>query len=159
MGETEFARDAAFGYGASDLRDFVAEKSGGTIRRGDVGGVGLADVGLSGPTSKYSELLAAVRDGSWAVVNATEYSDLDTVAAGVLMAERAGASFLFRTGPSFVRALTGIGPRAPLRGADVGPRPAPAGRPRPGRGGVARQPAQPPAGGAARPGRDHRRRA
>ena len=62
------------------------------------------------------------------MVNATEYSDLDTVAAGVLMAERAGASFLFRTGPSFVRALAGMGPRAPLRGADIWP----AGRPRQG---------------------------
>ena len=28
-GETEFARDASFGYTASDLKDFVAEKSGG----------------------------------------------------------------------------------------------------------------------------------
>jgi uncharacterized protein YgbK (DUF1537 family) len=33
VGETEFARDATFGYAASDLRDFVAEKSGGTIGR------------------------------------------------------------------------------------------------------------------------------
>ena len=124
VGETEFARDAAFGYSASDLRDFVADKSGGTIRRKDVGSIGLADIRLGGP-QRVRELLAGVRDGSWAVVNATEYSDLETVAAGVLMAERAGASFLFRTGPSFVRALTGMGPRAPLRGADIWP----AGRP------------------------------
>ena len=120
VAETEFARDAAFGYTASDLRDFVAEKSGGTIRRDDVGSIGLADIRLGGP-QRVRELLAGVRDGSWAVVNATEYSDLDTVAAGVLMAERAGASFLFRTGPSFVRALAGMGPRAPLRGADIWP--------------------------------------
>ena len=100
--------------------------------------------------------LAGVRDGSWAVVNATEYSDLETVAAGVV----AGASFLFRTGPSFVRALTGMGPRAPLRGADIcAGRTAPAGRARPGRGGVACRPDQPPAVGAARRGRDHRLRA
>ena len=120
VGETEFARDAAFGYSTSDLRDFVAEKSGGAIRRDDVGSVGLADIRLGGP-QRVRELLAGVRDGSWAVINATEYSDLETVAAGVLMAERAGASFLFRTGPSFVRALTGMGPRAPLRGADIWP--------------------------------------
>jgi uncharacterized protein YgbK (DUF1537 family) len=41
------------------------------------------------------------------------------VACGVLLAERAGMSFLFRTGPSFVRALSGTGPRAPLRGAEI----------------------------------------
>ena len=120
VGETEFARDATFGYSASDLRDFVADKSGGTIGREEVGSIGLADIRLGGP-QRVRELLAGVRDGSWVVVNATEYSDLDTVAAGVLMAERAGASFLFRTGPSFVRALAGMGPRAPLRGADIWP--------------------------------------
>jgi uncharacterized protein YgbK (DUF1537 family) len=120
VGETEFARDATFGYTASDLRDFVADKSGGTIGREDVGSIGLADIRLGGP-QRVRELLAGVRDGGWAVVNATEYSDLETVAAGVLMAERAGASFLFRTGPSFVRALAGMGPRAPLRGADIWP--------------------------------------
>lgn len=127
VGETEFARDAAFGYSASNLCDFVAEKSGGVIRRDDVASIGLADIRLGGPR-RVRDLLAGVRDGRWVVVNATEYSDLETVAAGVLMAERAGASFLFRTGPSFVRALTGMGPRAPLRGADIWP----AGRPAPG---------------------------
>ncbi len=62
-----------------------------------------------------------MRDGTWVVVNATEYSDLETVACGVLLAERAGASFLFRTGPSFVRALAGLGPKPPLRGSQIWP--------------------------------------
>jgi uncharacterized protein YgbK (DUF1537 family) len=53
------------------------------------------------------------------VVNATEYSDLDSVAYGVLLAEQAGRSFLFRTGPSFVRSLAGMGPKPPLRGAEL----------------------------------------
>ena len=69
--------------------------------------------------------LASLRDGTWVVVNATEYSDLETVACGVLQAERAGKSFLFRAGPSFVRALTGIEPKAPLRARELWP----AGRP------------------------------
>jgi uncharacterized protein YgbK (DUF1537 family) len=127
VGETEFARDAAFGYRASNLRDFVAEKSGGTIRRDDVASIGLADIRLGGP-ERVRELLAGARDGRWVVVNATEYSDLEAVAAGVLIAERAGSSFLFRTGPSFVRALAGMDPRAPLRSADIWP----AGGPPPG---------------------------
>lgn len=120
VGETEFARDAAFGYGASDLRDFLADKSGGTIRRDDIGSISLADIRLGGP-QRVRELLAGIRGGGWVVVNATEYSDLEAVAAGVLMAERDGASYLFRTGPSFVRALTGMDPLAPLRGADIWP--------------------------------------
>ena len=125
VGETEFARDAAFGYRASDLRDFVAEKSGGTIRPAGVASISLADIRLGGP-SRVQELLARVRDGRWVVVNATEYSDLDAVACGVLRAERDGRSFLFRTGPSFVRALLGMGPKAPLRGAQIWPPASPA---------------------------------
>jgi len=120
VGATEFARDSTFGYTSSDLRDFITEKSGGAIGRDDVRSIGLPDIRLGGP-SRVCELLTGVRDGTWVVVNATEYSDLDTVASGVLLAERAGKSFLFRTGPSFVRALSGLGPKAPLRGEEIWP--------------------------------------
>jgi uncharacterized protein YgbK (DUF1537 family) len=120
VGETEFARDPAFGYTASDLRDFVAEKSGGAIDPAGVRSISLADIRLGGP-SRIRSVLAEVRDGMWVVVNATEYSDLETVAYGVLLAEREGRSFLFRTGPSFVRALAGLGPKAPLRGGQIWP--------------------------------------
>jgi uncharacterized protein YgbK (DUF1537 family) len=118
VGETEFAKDAAFGYRASDLRVFVAEKSGGTIRPEDVRSISLADIRLGGP-GRVREVLASAAGGAWVVVNATEYSDLDTVARAVLDAEREGQSFLFRTGPSFVRALSGLGPKPPLRGAQI----------------------------------------
>jgi uncharacterized protein YgbK (DUF1537 family) len=128
VGQTEFARDAAFGYQSSDLRDFVAEKSAGRTRPGDVRSISLTDIRRGGP-DRVRELLAGVRNGTWVIVEATEYSDLETVAYGVLQAERAGSSFLFRTGPSFVRALLGLGPKAPLRGGQLWP----AGRP-PGHG-------------------------
>jgi uncharacterized protein YgbK (DUF1537 family) len=118
VGETEFANDSAFGYSASDLRVFVAEKSGGTIRPEDVRSISLADIRLGGP-ARVREVLASVAGGAWVVVNATEYSDLETVARSVLDAEREGQSFLFRTGPSFVRALSGLGPKPPLRGAQI----------------------------------------
>jgi uncharacterized protein YgbK (DUF1537 family) len=78
----------------------------------------LADIRTGGP-ERIAELLAGVRDGQWVVVNATEYSDLDIVAYGVLLAEQAGRSLAFRTGPSFVRSLAGMGPKAPLRGSEL----------------------------------------
>jgi uncharacterized protein YgbK (DUF1537 family) len=118
VGETEFARDATFGYASSDLRDFVAEKSNGTIRRDDVLSLSLTDIREGGP-ERVRDQLSGVRDGRWVVVNAAEYSDLDTVALGVLLAEQGGRSFAFRTGPSFVRSLAGMGPKAPLRGAEL----------------------------------------
>ena len=118
VGETEFARDATFGYRASNLRDFIAEKSDGVIARDEVLSLSLADIRRGGP-ARIRDLLADVHGGTWVVVNATEYSDLDTVACGALLAEQAGRRFLFRTGPSFVRALAGMGPKAPLRGSEV----------------------------------------
>ena len=118
VGDTEFARDATFGYSASDLRDFIVEGSGAGVRPDDVVSLGLADI-RAGGASRVAELLSDVHDGQWVVVNATEYSDLDTVAHGVLLAEQAGRSFVFRTGPSFVRSLAGMGPKAPLRGAEL----------------------------------------
>ena len=118
VGETEFSNDPAFGYDASDLRVFVAEKSGGTIRPEDVRSISLADIRLGGP-ARVREVLASAAGGAWVVVNATEYSDLEIVARSVLDAEAEGQSFLFRTGPSFVRALSGLGPKPPLRGAQI----------------------------------------
>ena len=122
VGQTEFARDPVFGYTASGLRDFISQKSGGAIRRSEVAGIGLADIRGGGP-SRVRDLLAGLRYGRWAIIDATEYSDPETVAAGVLLAEQAGQSFVFRTGPSFVRALAGLAPRAPLRGQQIRPRP------------------------------------
>jgi uncharacterized protein YgbK (DUF1537 family) len=118
VGETEFARDAAFGYTASDLKAFISEKSGGAISSAAVRSISLADIRCGGP-DRVRDLLAALANGAWAVINATEYSDLETVACAVLMAERGGKRFLFRSGPSFVRALAGLEPRPPLRGGEL----------------------------------------
>jgi uncharacterized protein YgbK (DUF1537 family) len=119
VGETEFARDAVFGYSASNLREFLAAKSG-AISADAVASISLEDI-RSGGVSRVREVLAAASDGSWVVVNAAAYSDLETVARAVLLAERSGQSFLFRTGPSFVRALSGLDPKPPLRAQDLAP--------------------------------------
>jgi uncharacterized protein YgbK (DUF1537 family) len=119
VGETEFARDRAFGYAASNLREFLAEKSG-AFSADTVASISLADI-RTGGVARIREVLAGARDGTWIVVNAATYSDLETVAHAVLLAERSGQVFLFRTGPSFVRALSGLEPRPPLRGQDLVP--------------------------------------
>ena len=120
VGETEFARDATFGYAASDLREFVAEKSGGTIAPEQVHSVTLDDIRRGGPR-RVAEVLAGVTDGAFVVVNAVEYADLDVVVLGLAEAEAAGKAFLFRTGPSFPQVLAGLDPRPPLEAHDVWP--------------------------------------
>ena len=100
VGETEFARDAAFGFSASNLRDFIADKSQGRLRAEDVRGISLDDIRLGGP-QRVAELLAGVADRRFVVVNAVDYADLDVVVVGLLDAKATGKAFLFRTGPSF----------------------------------------------------------
>jgi uncharacterized protein YgbK (DUF1537 family) len=95
VGETEFAADATFGYASSNLVDFVAEKGGGDA------------LSLS-----PGDELPPVSDGQWVVVNAESYEDLDAVARA---ARASGRSLLYRTGPSFVRALAGLEERPPLQ--------------------------------------------
>jgi uncharacterized protein YgbK (DUF1537 family) len=102
VGDTEFAQDTSFGFESSNLVDFVAEKGGGeacslsldTIRDGTA-----------------ADVLGDVRDGRWVVVNAEGYDDLEAVVRALRETERA---FLYRTGPSFVRALAGLEERPPL---------------------------------------------
>jgi uncharacterized protein YgbK (DUF1537 family) len=119
VGQTEFARDRVFGYATSNLREFLAAKSG-AFSPDAVASISLADIRRGGVT-RVREVLAGAREGSWIVVNAAAYSDLETVAEAVLLAGRSGQSFLFRTGPSFVRALSGLEPKPPLRGQDLAP--------------------------------------
>jgi uncharacterized protein YgbK (DUF1537 family) len=118
--ETEFARDATFGYAASDLREFVAEKSGGMVEPGEVLSITHDDIRLGGP-QRVAEILAGVNGGAFVVVNAVESADLDVVVLGLLDAEAAGKSFLHRSGPSFVQSLAGLDPRDPLRVSDIWP--------------------------------------
>ncbi|MFL6273090.1 MAG: four-carbon acid sugar kinase family protein [Actinomycetes bacterium] len=118
VGETEFAHDATFGYAASDLRDFIAEQSGGTIGPGEVTSIGLDDIRLGGP-ARVAEVLGGVTGGGFVVVNAVAYADLEVVALGLLEVEAAGRSFLCRTGPSLVQVLAGLDPRDPLGASDL----------------------------------------
>src|SRR5918998_522384 len=117
-GETEFARDASFGYAASDLRDWVEEKTAGRFKAPDVVGVGLADIREGGP-DRVSGILRGVEGGRPVVVNAVSYADLEVFVLGLLDAEEAGKRFLYRTGPSFVRARGGIPEKGPLTAEEL----------------------------------------
>ena len=120
VGDTEFARDATFGFTASDLREFVAEKSGGTITPDQVHSLTLDDIRRGGP-QRVAEILAGVTDGAFVVVNAVDYADLDVVVLGLLEPQVAGKAFLYRTGPSFPQPLAGLDPRPPLQASDIWP--------------------------------------
>ena len=112
-GETEFARDASFGYASSDLRLWVEEKTSGRVPASEVLSVGLRDIREGGP-ARVSEILRGVSGGLPVVANAASYEDLEVFVLGLLDAEEEGKRFLYRTGPSFVRVRGGIPEKGPL---------------------------------------------
>jgi uncharacterized protein YgbK (DUF1537 family) len=118
-GETEFARDAAFGYRASDLRQWVEEKTGGRVPSERVASISLEDIRRGGP-ARVAERFGGLAPGSVCVVNSASYRDMEAFVQGLLTAEARGQRFLYRTAASFVRVRAGLTPRPLLTRADLG---------------------------------------
>ncbi|ODU02049.1 MAG: hypothetical protein ABS81_18935 [Pseudonocardia sp. SCN 72-86] len=118
VSHSEFARDATFGYTNADLRDWVAEKTGGRVGRGAVATITLTDLRGGGPT-RVAEILGGVTDAQPVVVDAATDDDLRVLVEGLIIAEAAGKRFVHRSGPSFVRARLGQTARRPLDAADL----------------------------------------
>jgi uncharacterized protein YgbK (DUF1537 family) len=110
---TEFAADPTFGYSSSNLARWIEEKTGGGAPAESVLRIGIADIREGGP-ERITALLQGARDAQPIVVNAAEYADLEVFVLGLLEAEATGKSFLYRSGPSFVRVRGGIPERPPL---------------------------------------------
>ncbi|MFV0459699.1 MAG: four-carbon acid sugar kinase family protein [Actinomycetales bacterium] len=116
VGESEFARDATFGYRSSDLRDWVVEKSAGLIPADQIVPLTLAVLRSAGA----GDVLAGMGDSRVVVVDCADEQDLLALALAVRAAERAGRRFVFRVGPPFGRAILGQDVRSPLTAAEVG---------------------------------------
>lgn len=116
-GETEFAKDATFGYRASDLREWVEEKTEGQVRAPDVARIDLTT--LRTDHAQTVGVLRGLSKAQPAVIDIVEENDLRLLALALLEAERAGSRLLYRVGPPFVRALIGQEPHPPLQAADL----------------------------------------
>jgi uncharacterized protein YgbK (DUF1537 family) len=106
VSQSEFAKDASFGYRNSDLRDWVEEKTAGRIRRHQVARITLTDIRAGGP-DRVLEILSQLSNGQPVVVDTAADADQQVVVLALLRAEAAGKNFIYRIGPSFVRARTG----------------------------------------------------
>jgi uncharacterized protein YgbK (DUF1537 family) len=116
-GETEFARDAAFGYWASNLRRWVEEKTGGRVAAGAVLSISIDELRRSGP-QRVAERLARCAPGTIGVVNAASMRDIQVFTRGLLEAEALGRRFLCRTAASFVQVRAGLTARPLLTPAE-----------------------------------------
>ena len=116
--ETEYARDATFGYKYSHLREWVMEKHHGQIAPGQITSIPLTELRAGGPAVVLARL-KEVQRGKICVVNAVSYRDLEVFVAGLLQAEAQGQRFVYRTAASFVRVRGGLPPRPLLTAADL----------------------------------------
>ncbi|KAJ1698839.1 hypothetical protein LUZ63_007351 [Rhynchospora breviuscula] len=118
-GETEFAKDASFGYKSSNLKEWIEEKTKGRIPASSVSSISIDQLRREGPDS-VCKYLCSLKKGSVCIVNAASDRDMTVFAAGMIKAERKGKLFLCRTAASFVSARIAIIPKPPLQPKDLG---------------------------------------
>lgn len=112
VGETEFARDATFGYRSSRLADWVEEKTEGQIPASDVILIDLTT--LRSDRDRTVELLRSAADSRVIVVDIVEEEDLRLLSLALIKAEAVGSRFIYRVGPPFARARIGQSVHPPL---------------------------------------------
>ena len=118
-GETPYARDATFGYRASDLREWVEEKTEGRVPADAVASISIEDIRVGGP-ERIVDKLKSLPEGSVCVVNSASMRDMEVFVLGLLEAEARGRRFLYRTAASFVRARIGLPSRPLLTSGELG---------------------------------------
>ena len=117
-GETEFAKDKTFGYRASNLREYIEEKTGGVYRKEDVTEISLEELrGLD--YEGITEKLLAVKDYGKVVVNAVDACDLKIFCTCLYRAMAQGRRYLFRTAAGFVKEFAGISDKALLTRSEM----------------------------------------
>lgn len=120
VSDTEFARDAVFGYHTADLTRYVEEKTGGRVRAEDVRSLPL-DWLESEQVDRCIDLLMSLRTGTPVVVNATTQRHVEVAVWAIRQAEQLGKRFVFRTAAAFVKAYGGITGRPLLTRAELQP--------------------------------------
>ncbi|MBD3307192.1 four-carbon acid sugar kinase family protein [candidate division KSB3 bacterium] len=115
--DTEFAKDAVFGYTSSHLPTYIEEKTGGQVQAQDVRSISLEALRAQDSTSIY-KTLNNVPTSTFVVVNAETYADLDRFAEVVHRLIADGKQVLFQSAASVVKALTHT-PDKPLLGREI----------------------------------------
>ena len=110
IGQTEFARDSVFGYKASNLKEWIEEKTTGQYPAGQVISISLSMLREKDMEGILHKLLK-IKNFNKVIVNAVEYTDLKVFLIALSESINRGKNFLFRTAASFVRVIGGINPK------------------------------------------------
>lgn len=117
VGETEFAKDATFGYHESSLPRWVAEKTAGKVKAEEVEILKLQD--LRENLANVSQQLEQAQNGQVLVADTVTEEDLRQLALALIKAEAKGKNFVYRVGPPFVRARIGQEVHPPLTREEI----------------------------------------
>lgn len=121
--QTPFAKDATFGYRSSNLRDYVVEKSKGTITKDQVTSISLDTIRSGGTDAVLKQLITTTETihRPVIVINAAADEDVDVVVEALTKASSSsGKRFLFRTGAAFVSARLAIPSIPPISAEKLG---------------------------------------
>ncbi len=113
IGHTEFARDPAFGYRSSNVREWVEEKTKGRVPAERVATLSLEDIRVRGP-AYVAERLLDMGEARVCFPNATSMRDIEVFTLGAMLAEERNAQFFYRSSASFLQVRGGLESR-PLR--------------------------------------------
>lgn len=132
VSETEFAKDATFGFTTSVMADYVEEKSRGRfagdsvivldlniIRAGAAAGTASGDAAASISAAAIADAIEPATDSTPIVADIVTENDLRALSLGLEEAERRGKKLLYRVGPPFGRARIGQEIRTELSGAEA----------------------------------------
>ena len=121
VSETEFAKDATFGFSTSVMADYIAEKSQGRFPADSVivldlniirAGAAAQDPAIS--AKAIADAIEPATDSTPIVADIVTENDFRALALGLEEAERRGKKLLYRVGPPFVRGRIGQEVRAAL---------------------------------------------
>lgn len=116
--QTEFAKDATFGYKHDNLKEYIAEKTNGRVNPSRIHSISLAQLRALDVEGITQTLLDA-HDYDKFIVNATDDHDLMVFSAALHHAIRAGKTFCCRTAAAFVKAMGNIPSRPLLTRGDM----------------------------------------
>ena len=123
VAETEFARDASFGFTNSEMAKYVEEKSNGRFPADSVIVLDLDIIRASADPMISAKAIAdaidAATDSTPIVADIVTENDLRALALGLEEAESRGKKLLYRVGPPFVRARIGQEIRTELSGEEA----------------------------------------
>jgi len=123
VSETEFAKDATFGFTNSNMAKYVEEKSQGRFPADSVIVLDLniirASTDAQATANAIADAIAPATGSTPIVADIVSENDLRALSLGLEEAERRGKKLLYRVGPPFGRARIGQEIRAELSGAEA----------------------------------------